>query len=69
MAYSKQTWKNKKAGGTPINADALNHMEDGIEAASYKVDEICKNLGNLKFGIDGDGNYGYYKTDGTFVPF
>lgn len=23
----------------------------------------------FKFGIDGDGNYGYYKADGSFVPF
>lgn len=33
MAYSKQTWNNGVTGGTPINADRLNHMEDGIEEA------------------------------------
>ena len=31
MAYTKQTWVD---GTTPIDAEHLNHMEDGIEAAS-----------------------------------
>lgn len=30
MAYQKQTWKNGKDGGTPLSADRLNHIEDGI---------------------------------------
>lgn len=30
MAYDKQTWKNGASGGTPIDADALNHIEQGI---------------------------------------
>lgn len=33
MTYTPQTWANGEAGGTPIDADALNHMEDGIAAA------------------------------------
>lgn len=33
MAYTKQIWQNGEAGGTPINADRLNHMEEGIEQA------------------------------------
>lgn len=32
MAYSKQTWVDHAAGGTPINAARLNHIEDGIAA-------------------------------------
>ena len=28
-----------------------------------------KNFGGLTFGIDGDGNYGYYGADGSLVPF
>lgn len=31
MTYVKQTWANGRAGGTPIDADALEHIEDGIE--------------------------------------
>jgi hypothetical protein len=30
MAYEKQTWKNGKDGGTPVSADRLNHIEEGI---------------------------------------
>ena len=28
-----------------------------------------KNFGGVSFGIDGDGNYGYYGADGSLVPF
>lgn len=31
MAYEKQEWKNGKDGDTPITADRLNHIEDGID--------------------------------------
>lgn len=34
MTYSKQTWQDFNTGGTPISAERLNHIEDGIEAAS-----------------------------------
>ena len=30
MAYEKQEWKNGKDGGTPVSADRLNHIEEGI---------------------------------------
>lgn len=30
MAYEQQEWKPGKAGGTPVSADRLNHMEQGI---------------------------------------
>lgn len=32
MAYTKTTWVNGPAGGTPINAANLQNIEDGIEA-------------------------------------
>lgn len=31
--------------------------------------KLTSSLGTLRFGIDGDGSYGYYKGDDTFVPF
>ena len=34
MAYQKQTWKNLPNQTTPITAERLNHMEDGIYDAS-----------------------------------
>lgn len=33
MAYQKQIWENLPSTNTPINADRLNHMEDGIADA------------------------------------
>lgn len=37
MAYDKQTWANGPAGLTPLSAERLNHMEDGIESSSDTV--------------------------------
>lgn len=34
MAYQKQIWENLPSQNTPVNADRLNHMEDGIYEAS-----------------------------------
>lgn len=34
MAYEKQRWENLPSTNTPISADRLNHMEDGIYEAS-----------------------------------
>lgn len=31
MAYEKQEWKNGEDGDTPITAERLNHMEQGIK--------------------------------------
>lgn len=33
------------------------------------ISEQNKNLGGLRFGIDGDGNYGYYGADDSLIPF
>ena|SRR5699024_4513599 len=30
MAYEKQEWKDGEDGGTPISAERLNHIEEGI---------------------------------------
>lgn len=37
MAYSKQTWHDLPDQTTPINAERLNHMEDGIFNNSLKI--------------------------------
>ena len=39
MAYEIQTWADGEEGGTPISADALNHMEQGIQDASEAASE------------------------------
>lgn len=33
MPYEPKTWKDGPEGGTPIVAEALNHIEEGILAA------------------------------------
>lgn len=33
MAYTEQEWADGAAGGTPLSAERLNHMEAGISAA------------------------------------
>ena len=38
MAYEAQTWVDGVDGGTPITADALNHIEAGVEDAAEKAD-------------------------------
>jgi len=36
MAYEKQEWRDGDPS-TPLSAARLNHMEDGIEAASLRA--------------------------------
>ena len=44
MAYQKQTWINLPDRTTPISADRLNHMEDGIEAIDTELENIDTHL-------------------------
>lgn len=37
MAYDKQTWVDGPEGGTPLSAERLNHMENGIEEAQNVI--------------------------------
>lgn len=52
MAYTEQEWKDGRAGGTPITASRLNHMEDGIKDASDRADAIESQLGNVATVLD-----------------
>lgn len=38
MAYTKQTWYDTQSGGTPVSADRLNYIEDGIFNAAADAD-------------------------------
>ena len=40
MSYEKQTWYDDPSGGTPLTADKMNHIEDGIEENSNNWDSI-----------------------------
>lgn len=45
--YVKQAWKNKPNVSSPLNADRLNYMEDGIENNSNKIKEIVPAVNEL----------------------
>lgn len=47
VEYVKQVWKNKPNVSSPLNADRLNHMEDGIENNSNKIKEIVPAVNKL----------------------
>lgn len=51
MAYTKQTWADDQAGGTPITAARLNHIEDGISATS----QVATAISPLAFGVTFNG--------------
>lgn len=40
MAYVKQVWENLPSTNTPLSADRLNHMEDGIYKANEELIEV-----------------------------
>lgn len=48
MAYEKQTWAPFQEGGTIITADALNHMEAGIDDAHTAVAATSSSLSSLR---------------------
>lgn len=52
---------------TIAECEASTNVDDIAGASAVK--EINGNLGGLKFGIDGEGTYGYFKADGSFNPF
>lgn len=45
MAYEKQIWKNLPDETTPITADKLNHIENGIFDNDTQLSKILKALG------------------------
>lgn len=65
MAYQKQAWNNDPSGETPITAERLNHMEDGIanavgtDSVARVSNVVSKNLFNLNAisigGLDENG--------------
>lgn len=68
MSYVKQTWINLPDKTTPISADRLNHMEDGIEGISDDLDNIDERLTdyvkNTDYATSSTG--GVIKINGNF---
>lgn len=48
MAYTKLTWKDAPDTSTPISAENLNHIEDGIQNNSDSIDTLTEKVGNIK---------------------
>lgn len=48
--YQPKTWKDLPDETTPIKADALNNIEQGIKKASEKIIELNSNV--LLFEVD-----------------
>ena len=46
--YETQEWADDASGGTPINAEALNHMETGIAQASRDANNALTDSGTAK---------------------
>lgn len=46
--YTARVWKNSKTGNTPINADALNHIESGIDNTDTRISTIETEVEELK---------------------
>ncbi len=47
MSYSKQVWEDLPSLNTPITADRLNHMEDGIKGGNDLADNLNTSIGDL----------------------
>ena len=45
MVYKKQTWVNNV---TPVDAEHLNHIEDGLEAVAAQGDTLVKEIASVK---------------------
>lgn len=59
-----------------INNNVLDTIEQisantsgGKFAGALALKNVNNSLGGLKFGKDGDGNYGYYGADDSLIPF
>lgn len=50
---------------TTVNSSTESGKPVGIQA----VKAVNNKFGGLRFGIDGDGNYGYYGADDSLIPF
>lgn len=49
--------------------DVMVNTVEGYIPDALAVKEGFGRLGGLRFGTDGDGNYGYYGADGSLIPF
>lgn len=51
MSYVKQTWVDRE---TPVDAEHLNHMEDGISENAEAIKKIKESSVTVTVGENGD---------------
>ena len=63
--------QNKAVTGNILNslAEVSAATQQNTIAGALALKEVNSSLGGMKFGTDGDGNYGYYGADGSLIPF
>jgi hypothetical protein len=50
--------------------DTINALtKEGFAPDALAVKQLNENLGGLRFGVDGEGNYGYFGADDSLIPF
>ena len=63
IEYNKTTWSNDN---TPLNADNMNHIEDGIEAATNAINNSVTNItAGLYMTVEKNGQTYLVKVDDT----
>lgn len=65
MAYQKQTWENLPSQATPITAERLNHIEDGIEETSQQSESATIPVGTIMQFAGSTAPTNYMICDGT----
>lgn len=68
-AQSKLNKYENALGSVTGKTDSLEVSDSNVVASAKAVNTLNTNMGGLKFGKDGDGNYGYYGADGSLIPF
>lgn len=61
MAYTKQTWIDSQS---PLNAERMNHIEDGIYQNAEDAAKITEDVNKLSEEIGGGGAHQQFVTDG-----
>ena len=70
MAYIKKIWKDYPDATTPILAEDLNNIENGIEAVDTALENIENNVNNIEDGLEtvtNNVNNGWISLNGTFT--